>query len=138
MKVVKKNLRLRFNKAKTKLSDKKISGRGERWWDTENKVLYVDTRRVGTKPQIIENKTIISNFAKLVQLIIDEIQEIIEVNEKWLTIKDPWKIPIDNGYMVKNPLSEKQSEKIKERLKNQKEMQKDYIDVLAEIKKSIK
>lgn len=138
MKVVKKKLRLRFNKDKTKLSDKKISGRGERWWDTEKKVLYVDTRRVGTKPTIIENKTIISNFAKLVDLIIQEIQEVIDVNEKWLSIKKPWKIPISDGYIIKNPLEGKQREIIEERLKKQKEMQLDYIQALKEIKKTIK
>jgi len=129
MRLITKNFRLQFNNDNSKLIDTK-STNGEKWFDIESNKLYIDTKRIGVVPEEITSKKIIDNFAKLIKECIDSIDYVIDINKQWLTIKDSWKIPIDNGYIIKNKIPESEIPIVEKLIDEQLNIRKKYQDVL--------
>jgi len=129
MRLITKNFRLQFNNDNSKLIDTK-STNGEKWFDIESNKLYIDTKRIGVVPEEITSKKIIDNFAKLIKECIDYIDYVIDINKKWLNIKDSWKIPIDNGYIIKNKIPESEIPIVEKLIDEQLNIRKKYQDVL--------
>lgn len=138
MKLVTKNLRLQFNADGSKLIDKQTSNTGDRWWDVENCKLYVDTKKIGSNIEEITNKKMINNFKKLVEITLNEINYVIDVNNKWLDIKNTWRIPINDGFIIKEPLPESEIQSVKNLIEKQNVIKKQYENSYKKIKNTIK
>lgn len=136
MKLVTKKLRLQFNADRSKLIDKQSTS-GEKWWSTSTGKLLVDRKKIGSDIEEITNKTIISNFLKLVEETLEEINFVISTNKKWLTIDKTWKIPIPDGYIIKDPLPEEEIDSVKNLIAKQEEIRDQYKNALTQIKNSI-
>ena len=133
MRLITKKLRLQFNKDGSKLIDTK-SINGEKWFDTESNTLFFDTKKIRTGIEKITSKSIILNFKKMLESVLDEITYVIDINTKWLNIGKVWKIPIEDGHIIKEPLLESEIPAVKELINKQFAIKKQYQDCYDNIK----
>lgn len=137
MRLITKNFRLQFNSDGTKLIDTKSIG-GDKWLDTQTNKLFLDTKKIGSVAEEINSKSILSNFLKMIESILQEINTVIDINKKWLNIKESWKIPIDDGYIVKEPIPESEIQSVNNLIEKQSIILNQYQECYNNFKKLIK